>query len=222
MLVPYSSKTIKSSKARTHIVKKSCDPVFNQTLIYPGLAPSDIRDKGMKMSVVDSTNLRNIVLGMHINKSYLKRFEHLKKYQEVRSVLICIGPPAGNYTRWSISSIVIVHRKELCRHRMTSQHQIVGQLEMFFSIISNFCTQIWPILDSRIFCVIMTSYNSPDGFFLPDYHPKFYEEKFGDLSSFTSCVALLYFSGIPVWRFQTFDDYAIVIVQERFVSGLTF
>lgn len=43
----------KSSKKRTSTVKKSSDPVYNESLLYHGISEEDITAKGLRLSVMD-------------------------------------------------------------------------------------------------------------------------------------------------------------------------
>ncbi|XP_057295590.1 synaptotagmin-17-like [Hydractinia symbiolongicarpus] len=47
----------KASKKRTTTIKKTTDPVFDETLVYYGVAETDVQSKGLRLSVMDETKI---------------------------------------------------------------------------------------------------------------------------------------------------------------------
>lgn len=64
VILPISPDAAKASKKRTPTIKKANDPVFNFSMVYPGISEVDIESKGIKLSVMDETNFgNNITIG---------------------------------------------------------------------------------------------------------------------------------------------------------------
>ena len=59
VILPVLPDAAKASKKRTPSVKKTSDPVFNFSIVYPGISESDIEHKGIKLSVMEESSFGN-------------------------------------------------------------------------------------------------------------------------------------------------------------------
>ncbi|XP_047141601.1 synaptotagmin-like protein 4 isoform X2 [Hydra vulgaris] len=111
----------KATKKRTSTLKKTADPVFNETLVYHGISETDIRSKGLKLSVMDEKSRHSTVIG---ETSIPLKNLSMQPVQQFRRILDVRNNSNPLYLESHISSNN-PGRIELALHYLSKQEKLV-------------------------------------------------------------------------------------------------